>query len=70
MIDPVNMQRLAQLRQQEYLQIAEQERNAKPLLSTVVESVNKVVARLTALTSTAPVQTATAPDITEACVEC
>lgn len=66
MMDPVNMQRMAELRQQEYLAIAEQLRNTKPLRITLAEAANKVVARLSTLTHTAPA----APEMTEACVEC
>lgn len=68
MMDPVSFQRIAEIRQQEYLAIAEHERNARPLHITLAEAANKVIARLTTLTHTAPAQTA--PDMTEACVEC
>ena len=70
MMDPVSLQRMAEIRQQEYLAIAEYERNSTPLYVTITSAVNKVIARLTAHTETAPVQTVTAPDLTEACVEC
>jgi hypothetical protein len=71
MMDPVSYQRIAEIRHQEYLAMAEYERNATPLYVTITEAVNKVIARLTAANEdTAPTRTVTAPDMTEACVEC
>jgi hypothetical protein len=69
MLDPVNMQRLAQIRQQEYLQAAEQARNAQPLRTMLWNAGDLMIAlgkRLMATTHTAPAQTVTA----EPCVEC
>jgi hypothetical protein len=71
MMDPVSLQRIAEIRQQEYLAIAEYERNAPPLGSSLMQAVNSVVAlgkRLMTAANPAPAQTA--PDMTEACVEC
>ncbi len=67
-MDIVNLQRLAEIRQQEYLQTAENERNAVPLRTTIAEAANKLIARLTATNATTPARTA--PDLTEACVDC
>lgn len=68
MMDPVNFQRMSELRYQEYQEIADQVRNSKPLHISMSEAAHKVISRLTALTQTAPAQPVT--DMTEACVEC
>jgi hypothetical protein len=71
MMDPVSFQRIAEIRQQEYLAIANYERNAPPLGSSLMHAVKSVVAfgkRLMHSANTAPTQPA--PDFTEACVEC
>jgi hypothetical protein len=69
MMDPVSFQRIAEIRQQEYLAIADYERNAAPL--RITEVANKLIARLAAIAKpAAPAQTMTIPDMTEACVEC
>lgn len=74
MLDPITTYRLGQIRQQEYLQMAEQMRNADPQTSMLWQVGDRMIAlgkRLMAATSTAPAQTVTAPNITgEPCVEC
>jgi hypothetical protein len=71
MLDPVTLQRLAEIRQQEYLQMAEQMRLVQPGRSVLWQAGEAMIAlgkRLMA--TTAPAQTVTAPDMTEPCVEC
>ncbi len=74
MLDPINMQRLAEIRQQEYLQAAEQARYAQPMRSILWRTGDMMIAvgkRLMATTQTAPARTVTAPNINaEPCVEC
>jgi hypothetical protein len=70
MMDPVSFQRIAEIRQQEYLAIANYERNARPLRLSIMEAASKVIARLKAINETAPAQTVTTPNMTEPCVEC
>jgi len=73
MFDPINSQRLAEIRQQEYLAIAEYERNAPPFGSSLMAAARSIVAfskRLMNAMNAAPAQTVTAPDMSEPCVEC
>jgi hypothetical protein len=66
--------RLGQIRQQEYLQAAENARKGQPLGTMLWQAGDTMIAlgkRLMAVTRTAPARTVTAPDITaEPCVEC
>ena len=71
MLDPMNMHRLAAIRQQEYLDMAAQMRVIRPHNSMLWQLGDKMIAlgkRLMATTT--PAQPVTAPNITEACVEC
>lgn len=74
MLDPLNMHRLAEIRQQEYLQMAEQTRLIQRRPSMLWQAGEVMIAlgkRLMATANTAPARTVTAPDITgEPCVEC
>jgi hypothetical protein len=73
MYDPVNMQRMAEIQQRDYLAMAEYERRAPPLGSSLLRAARWVIAfskRLVNARNFAPTQTVTAPDMTEACVEC
>jgi len=69
MMDPVSMNRMAELNYQEYQAIADYERSAKPLRISLTEAANKVIARFMAATHTAPVET-TREITAEPCVEC
>jgi len=74
MLDPVTLNRLAEIRQQEYLQAAEQARKGEQMPSILWQAGDALIAlgkRLMANTNTAPARTVTAPDMNgEPCVEC